>query len=201
MGVVSALRLQIMKFSKLCALSTSAFFLLFSSCCGGNDINCIADSHFDTDGMPLDTIQFFAPQYPKNVKLYIETSGSMNGFFRANEDNKFKKTVWSVLSGLAQLSDKNIYPLSNGGNIDSPVLLNDFRNKMNAGQFVSNTETHIPDMLSNIISNLDTTNSEVAILVSDMKYSPMGKQAAPLISQYQEQIRNHPIYNIIALHD
>lgn len=183
-----------MKFAFLSTLLLSLSTSLFSSCCGG-DINSIQDPHFDFDGTPLDTVKFYTPQHPNRVKLYIETSGSMNGFFRANQDNKFKKTVWSVLSGLAHLSDNNVYPLSNGGDIDSPVLLNNFRHHMNAGSFVSNTETHIPDMLSNIISNLDTTNSEVAILISDMKYSPMGKQAAPLISQYQEQIRNLIGYN------
>lgn len=183
-----------MKLSHFSALLLSAFVALTSSCCGG-DINSIQDPHFDEDGAPLDTIQFYSPEQPNSVKLYIETSGSMNGFFRANHDNKFKKTIWSVFSGVAHLSDNNVYPLSNGGDIDSPVLLNNFRHQMNAGAFVSNSETHIPDMLSNIITKLDIANSEVAILVSDMKYSPMGNQAAPLISQYQEQIRNLIGYN------
>ncbi len=50
---------------------------------------------------------------------------------------------------------------------------------MNAGAFVSNSSTHVPAMLHNIIENIDTSKNEVAILVSDMKYSPMGKTAAP----------------------
>ena len=45
-------------------------------------------------------------------------------------------------------------------------------------------------MLHNIIENIDPTKNEVAVLVSDMKYSPMGKTAAPELLQYQEQIRN-----------
>ncbi|MCM1312488.1 MAG: hypothetical protein NC252_06270 [Roseburia sp.] len=114
----------------------------------------------------------------------------MNGFFRANKANKFKETVWSVFSGLAQISDNVVYPMSNGGDIDSPVTMTDFRKRMNAGEFVSNTSTHIPIMLRNIIQNIDTAKKEVAVLVSDMKYSPMGKSAAPELSQYQEEIRN-----------
>lgn len=163
--------------------------IALSSC--GRDVNSIDDPHFDSDGAPLDTaVQLFTPGLPKSAKLYVETSGSMNGFFRANQANKFKKTVWSVFSGLALITDGNVYPMSNGGDIDAPVVLGTFRNKMNAGAFVSNSSTHIPAMLHNIIENIDTAKNEVALLVSDMKYSPMGKTASPELLQYQEQIRN-----------
>lgn len=165
-----------------------AVALSIASC--NTDINSIGDSHFDKDGAPLDTLNFFTPTRPSSVKLYVETSGSMNGFFRANQSNKFKKTVWSVFTGLQHLTDNNIYPLSNGGKIDSPVSFTTFRTTMNGGGFVSSSETHIPMMLVNIIANIDPNEEEVALLVSDMKYSPMGKDAAPNIAQYQEQIRN-----------
>lgn len=170
-------------------LATVFVLIIFLSC--GREVNSIADSNFDADGTPLDTtITLFAPKLPESVKLYVETSGSMNGFFRANKANNFKKTVWSVFSGLAQISNGNVYPMSNGGDIDTPVTLGNFRNNMNAGSFVSNSSTHIPAMLHNIIENIDTAKNEVAVLVSDMKYSPMGKTAAPELLQYQEQIRN-----------
>lgn len=163
--------------------------IALSSC--RRDVNSIADPHFDSDGAPLDTIvELFTPELPQSAKLYVETSGSMNGFFRANQANNFKKTVWSVFSGLAPITDGYVYTMSNGGEIDVPVILGTFRNKMNAGAFVSNSSTHIPAMLHNIIENIDTTKNEVAVLVSDMKYSPMGKTAAPELLQYQEQIRN-----------
>lgn len=157
----------------------------------GRDVNSIVDPHFASDGAPLDTIvELFTPELPQSAKLYVETSGSMNGFFRANQANNFKKTVWSVFSGLAPITDGNVYTMSNGGEIDAPVILGTFRNKMNAGAFVSNSSTHIPAMLHNIIENIDTTKNEIAVLVSDMKYSPMGKAAATELLQYQEQIRN-----------
>lgn len=171
----------------LSAFSAALFAILVTAC---RDINSIGDPHFDKDGMPLDTVALFSPVSPQSVKLYIETSGSMNGFFRANKANNFKKTVWSVFSGLSGLTDGTVYPMSNGGDIDAPVPLEEFRNKMNAGAFVSSSSTRIPSMLSNIIQNIDTARNEVAILVSDMKYSPMGKAAAPELIQYQEQIRN-----------
>lgn len=160
-----------------------------SSC--GRDINSIADPYFDINGAPLDTtITLFSPKLPKSVNLYIETSGSMNGFFRANKANKFKKTVWSVFSGLSPITPGIVNTMSNGGDIDASVSLNNFRTKMNAGTFISNTSTHIPAMLHCIIGNIHPEKDEIAILVSDMKYSPTGHSAAPELIQYQEQIRN-----------
>ena len=180
---------------KLSIISIIAFFAMACmTSCGGGSINSIQDPNFGEDGEPYDTLTIFTPAPPQSVKLYIETSGSMNGFFRANQANKFKKTVWSVFSGVLGLTDGNVYPMSNGGDIDTPVRTGDFRAKMNKGEFVSNTSTHIPAMLINIIQNMDTTKNEVAILVSDMKYSPMGADAAPQLSQYQEQIRNIVFY-------
>lgn len=61
-----------------------------SSC--GRDVNSIADPNFDSDGAPLDTaVQLFTLERPKSAKLYVETSGSMNGFFRANQANNLRK--------------------------------------------------------------------------------------------------------------
>lgn len=173
-------------FTKLALLICA--FSAFS--CGSDDINSIADPHFDTDGTPFDTLDFFTPAIPESARLYVETSGSMNGFFSANRSNKFKKTVWSVFSGLQPLTDNNVYTLSRAGDIDSPINISTFRSKMNRGEFVSTTDTHIPTMLTNIISRITPNKNEIAVLVSDMKYSPMGKDAAPNIAQYQEQIRN-----------
>ena len=166
----------------------AAVALIPNSC--SNNINSISDPHFLEDGAPLDTLELFVPSRPNSAKLYIETSGSMNGFFRANQPNKFKKTVWSVFSGLQHITDNTILTMSNAGDIDSPIDFSTFKNKMNRGGFVSQTDTHIPMMLANIILNIDPNKDEVAILVSDMKYSPTGTDAAPNIDQYQEQIRN-----------
>jgi hypothetical protein len=175
------------------AVSSTALFLNLCSLtsCGRDAVNAIGDSHFAENGMPLDsTHRYFEPISPAAIQLYIETSGSMNGFFRANQATKFKTSVWSVFSGLKDLTDGNVYTLSNGGTIDSPVPFNQFQTMMNGGQFVSNSSTKIPDMLKSIIGALDDQKRTVAVLVSDMKYSPMGKAQAPLLDQYQADIRN-----------
>lgn len=172
------------------SIITFVFVTILMSC-GDRFVNSIEDPHFDKDGVPQDSsLNFFLPARPESVKLYIETSGSMNGFFRANKPTNFKETVWSVFSGLAHRTDGKVYSMSNGGDIDTPVLLADFRTKMDAGRFVSNTSTHIPAMLMNILQNIDTVKNEVAVLVSDMKYSPTGISAATELLHYQVQIRN-----------
>lgn len=170
------------------AVTLISFLSLFS--CNRN-VNSIPDPNFDVDGKPLDSsITLFTPKQPKLVKLYIETSGSMNGFFRANKANSFKKTVWSVFSGLTPISCDSVYTMSNKGDIDAPITLKEFQKKMNAGKFISNTSTYIPQMLHNIIENIDSTKNEVAVLVSDMKYSPVTSTKEPELIQYQEDIRN-----------
>ena len=168
-----------------------AVIIIITTVGGCREINSIHDPHFDDSGAPLDTtVSLFSPTLPEAVKLYVETSGSMNGFFRANQANNFKKTVWSVFSGLAPITNESVFTMSNGGDIDTAVSLNDFQKNMNAGTFITNSSTHIPAMIRNIIENIDTVKNEVAVLVSDMKYSPMGTTAAPELLQYQEQIRN-----------
>ena len=159
----------------------------FVSC---DNVNCIADPHFADDGTPLDsTAVLFTPRPPEAVKLYVETSGSMNGFFRANKANRFKSTVWSVFSRLDPLAGGRVSTLSNGGDINAPMPLGDYRDRMNAGAFVSNSSTRVPDMLRNIVGDIDVARGETAVLVSDMKYSPVGKTLAPELVQYQEDIR------------
>lgn len=151
----------------------------------------MGNDHFTEDGIPTDTTDIFVEQSPKQVRLYIETSGSMNGFFRANYSTKFKTTVWSVFSGLEGLAGNMVYPLTNAGEIDNPCSLQQFKSEMNQGLFVSNAETQVPDMLATIISSLNYKDGETAILVSDMKYSPTGQKSMyALMGQYQTEIRN-----------
>lgn len=54
-------------------------------------INSIEDKHFSEEGIPLDTIEFFVPSKPTSAKLYIETSGSMNGFLGPINQINLKK--------------------------------------------------------------------------------------------------------------
>ncbi len=161
-------------------------------CC--SKVNTIPDPRFNEDGSLIkDSVDsvVFAPQAPQKIKFFVEVSGSMNGFFHANAPTDFKSDVWNILSYFSNCTE-GVTILTNEGEIDKNehlIPLNEFQTKMNTGLFVSSESTRVPLMLSSIINNLDTENGEVAVLISDMKYSPIG-QAAPkvLLTQYSSDI-------------
>lgn len=162
--------------------------LMVSSCC--KKLNCDGLEHFNEDGVYLEKAQAFSSAKPANIKFYVEVSGSMNGFFRSNKPTIFKSDVWSVFSDFASSTDGiNIFLQQNAN--PKTIGLQDFRNQMNAGAFVSGVSTDVPDMLNRILKDVDCKKSEVGILVSDMKYDPVGNAAVQvLLQQYSSDIRN-----------
>lgn len=125
---------------------------------------------------------------PSTVKFYVEVSGSMNGFFRANKPTDFKSDVWNVLNSFSSLAPQ-VSILTNDGSQGASLPLGEFRTRMNTGAFVSSASTKVPLMLQTIIDNLNTDTNEVAVLISDMKYSPVGASApSVLMSQYTTDI-------------
>lgn len=156
----------------------------------GKHLNPNELPHFDIDGNYTEKVATFTSKAPSEIKFYVEVSGSMNGFFRSNKPTQFKKDVWSVFSDFASITEGvNIFAKQG----DSPIKigLNDFRTKMNAGAFVSSASTDVPDMLKRILGDIDCSKSEVGMLVSDMKYDPVGNAAiSVLLQQYTSDIRN-----------
>ena len=158
--------------------------------CGGGDVNTNFDSHFNEDGTLIEdsTTCVFQSERPQKVKFYVEVSGSMNGFFRPNRPTDFKADLWNVISYYSPLAPE-ICVLTNDGDQGATFDQGNFQTKMNTGAFVSTASTKVPVMLQTIISNLNTDEGEVAVLVSDMKYSPVGA-AAPqvLMTQYSTDV-------------
>ena len=175
---------KLLVFSGLLAIVTVA---LISSC---GDINTVDDPHFNTDGTLTDLVDSISlkPSAPTKVKFYVEVSGSMNGFFRANKATDFKKDVWQILSYYSAIAPE-ITILTNDGSMGNSYQQSQFQTLMNTGAFVSSASTKVPLMLESIFDNLNTDKGEVAVLISDMKYSPVGA-AAPqvLLSQYSTDI-------------
>lgn len=176
---------------KLLAISSAlaiAGIALVSSCC--SDINTVGDLHFNADGTLTDSVEALSlkPSAPTKVKFYVEVSGSMNGFFRANKTTDFKKDVWQILSYYSAIAPE-ITILTNDGSVGSSYAQAQFQTLMNTGAFVSSASTRVPLMLESIFNNLNTEKGEVAVLISDMKYDPVGA-AAPqvLLSQYSTDI-------------
>lgn len=156
----------------------------------GSIANTNNDPHFDEDGYLLkdSTVSSFSIEEPTKIKFYVEVSGSMNGFFRANAPTKFKADVWQILSYYEPVSD-GVTILTNDGAQGATLSIAQFQTQMNTGGFVSAASTKLPLMLKSIIQSLDTEAGEVAVLISDMKYSPVG-EAAPqvLLTQYSTDI-------------
>ena len=154
-------------------------------------VNTVGDKHFEEDGtIKLDSNEgvAFVPTAPTQIKFYVEVSGSMNGFFRANKVTYFKQDVWQIFSFFSNIAPE-IRILTNDGNKGNSYPQAQFQTIMNTGGFVSTASTRVPDMIRSIFKDLNTDEGEVAVLVSDMKYDPVGA-AAPdvLLSQYSTDI-------------
>ena len=171
-----------------CKLLSVVMAITFVSC-GGGVINTNYNPHFTEQGYFVkDSIGESSETSLSRIKFYVEVSGSMNGFFRANKPTMFKKDVWEICSYYEPIAN-NISILTNSGSEGATFTINEFQTKMNTGAFVSSASTKVPLMLKSILSTLDAENGEVAVLISDMKYSPVGS-AAPnvLITQYSTDI-------------
>lgn len=165
--------------------------LFLHSCFSSSLINTVGDPNFTEDGYLTgpDTVKTcFEPQLPNSLAFYVETSGSMNGFFRANRPNAFKRDVWSIVSNFGN-TGVNIF--SNAGASAHRIPVVQFQTKMNQGQFVSSVSTDVPKMLETILKSTDFEGGEVAALISDLKYDPVGQKAKNvLLDQYSTDIRN-----------
>lgn len=175
-----------MKYTKLSMLFITTL-LTFSSC---SQINTNNDSHFTEEGYLINdsTQTVLKEEQPSLIKFFIEVSGSMNGFFRANLPTYFKSDVWQILSYYQPIAPY-VTILTNSGSSGATINMVSFQQQMNTGAFISQASTKVPVMLETILSNLDTEKGEVAVLISDMKYSPVGS-AAPqvLLTQYSTDV-------------
>lgn len=159
---------------------------IFSSC--SREINTNNDPHFTEDGYLIIGDSTEPPKPLTQVKFFVEVSGSMNGFFRANQPTDFKKDVWQILNYYSSITS-GVTILTNNGDEGNTYDLGKFQTMMNTGAFVSSASTKVPLMLQTIVSNLDVDHGEGAVLISDMKYSPVGA-AAPkvLMTQYSTDV-------------
>lgn len=173
-----------------CAIIGLIALCMYIVSCGGV-VNTNFDSHFTEDGELVadsDSVRDFAPCRPNLIKFYVEVSGSMNGFFRSGVPTDFKTDVWQVMSYYSPASP-GVTILTNDGSVGQRLSFDTFRSQMNTGAFVSSASTRVPVMLESVFSDLDAEAGEVGVLVSDMKYSPVGQKAPEvLLGQYTTDI-------------
>lgn len=168
-------------------------FVVLTATIGCGNVNTVNDPRFDDDGYLVRNDSdscgvFFSPKQPSQVKFFVEVSGSMNGFFRANKPSDFKADLWNIMSYYSGIAPK-ICVLTNDGDQGATMTQGEFQTNMNTGAFVSTASTKVPLMLKSITDSLNADKGEVAVLVSDMKYSPVGA-AAPevLLTQYSTDV-------------
>lgn len=156
--------------------------IIIKAISGGSDLNSIPDPHFTVDGSLSKQPDTAKTDRNSVVRFYVESSGSMNGFFRNGRPTAFKRDVYSIMSYYSDIT-KDINIMTNNGSVAGKMTLANFQSAMNIGALQSNASTQVPVMLSTIISQLK--KGEVAVLISDMKYSPVGSLAPDvLLTQY-----------------
>lgn len=174
------------RISRNVSIFSFAFLALMTmESCGGG-LNTMNDSHFTESGELLTKQSYAKLDYSSNISFYVESSGSMNGFFRANQPTNFKQDVYEIMSYYAPVT-KDINIMTNQGSVAGQLSLPQFQIAMNTGALQSNASTQVPIMLQSIVSRLK--KGDVAVLISDMKYSPVGA-AAPevLLTQYSSEV-------------
>ena len=172
-------------FHKLCDFALALLALMTISACS-DSLNTLGDPHFKEEGTLVKKPSFAKLDYNSVIHFYIESSGSMNGFFRAGQPTNFKQDVYEIMSYYAPVT-KDVNIMTNDGSVAGQLSLAQFQTAMNTGALECNASTQVPVMLRNIVSRLK--KNDVAVLISDMKYSPVGS-AAPnvLLTQYSAEI-------------
>ncbi len=172
-------------FHKLCDFALALLALMtMSACCGG--LNTLNNLHFTEEGKLIQKPSFAKLDYNSVIHFYIESSGSMNGFFRAGQPTSFKQDVYEIMSYYSPVT-KDVNIMTNNGGIAGQLSLAQFQTAMNTGALECNASTQVPVMLQNIVSRLK--KNDVAVLISDMKYSPVGSAApAVLLTQYAAEV-------------
>ena len=172
-------------FHKLCDFALALLALMtMSACCGG--LNTLNDPHFTEEGTLIKKPSFAKLDYNSVIHFYVEYSGSMNGFFRAGQPTGFKQDVYEIMSYYSPIT-KDVNIMTNDGSFAGQLSLAQFQTAMNTGALECNASTQVPVMLRNIVSRLK--KNDVAVLISDMKYSPVGSAApAVLLTQYAAEV-------------
>lgn len=149
---------------------------------------------FDKDGIIKQSYvdNFYSGEEPSNIRFYVESSGSMNGLFRKGQSTAFKYDVSAILFD-PEVKDK-VNGISLFGNnaeiLNEYTTTEEFRKRMNAGEFVSQASTVVPGMLRRIVDDLNNSVCDVAVFISDMKYSPIGSGYNVNMDQYSLEIQD-----------
>lgn len=122
------------------------------------------------------TIEKTVPPEKSSYNIYIETSGSMNGYLKANPSD-FIAVVTGLVTDIKHFSSDGLIDslrlnyLGNGSLTETNVI-KDFNDKLNPTSFkeLSIKDSDFDRFFDTILSHVSHNN--VAILISDMTFSP-----------------------------
>ena len=118
-------------FHKLCDFALALLALMtMSACCGG--LNTLNDRHFTEEGTLIKKPSFAKLDYNSVIHFYVESSGSMNGFFRAGQPTGFKQDVYEIMSYYSPIT-KDVNIMTNDGSVAGQLSLAQFQTAMNTG--------------------------------------------------------------------
>lgn len=178
-----------MRYCKIVYWLLSTLILLVLCSCKEN-INTNNHLSFNDLGELVERFDTAKIEEPDSIEIFLEASGSMNGFYRAGIPTNFKRDIWSLVSEFRNQTETVLLfsdAMANCQKMHSDI----FRDKMNAGNLVSSNSTDVPSMIKTMIRKLDEEENSVCMLVSDLKYSPVGLGSpAVLMQQYTTDIIN-----------
>jgi hypothetical protein len=143
------------------------------------------------------------PEQHYNYAVYLENSGSLNGYLGVSGDNDFKSNVYGVISTISSLPTKkrlSIYNINTkidtvAGNADA-TQVGDYFNSMTAASFKKRSEktggnqakSDLGDIIKTVVDK--TAADDVSLLISDCIFSP-GKQgnAQDYLNQQESSIK------------
>jgi hypothetical protein len=150
-------------------LSFISFCFIFLKACPGD-----FPPPFTNEGCLLGSTKAKETGSSYKINLFFETSGSMAGFMpqQGKKSTEFQNDMWSLISNLSRgfPSKFSISQLRAKKDPGISFDANEFRYKMNRGEFQLQTSTDIPEMLDTALSKVNS--STISILISDLIFSP-----------------------------
>ena len=119
---------------------------------------------------------------PASIRFFMESSGSMNGFLRAGIPTYFKTDLWEIISYYRTLIPEiSVLSTDGGATQVNSLQVAQFQNPLNGGGFISAQSTNLCQMINNVAHSIHPERGDVAVLVSDMEYDPVGAIAPDVL--------------------
>ena len=157
----------------------------------------------DEDGAKPGKKKKTTPDQKYNYAVYLENSGSLNGYLGVSGDKDFKSNVYDLIATISSLPNKKRLSIYNINTKIDTVATNadatqvgDYFNSMTAASFKkrnqktggSQAKSDLSDIIKTVVDK--TAADEVSLLISDCIFSP-GKQGNALdyLNQQESSIK------------